>query len=99
MIVLLRETIEDPRSSLSALAHMIGHELAHIVRHHPRGSLPDSLEEAEAELREAEEEADELAVRYLARAGYDCRPLREYLSREPVRKDRVHLACERVQRS
>lgn len=99
MIVLLRETVEDSRSSLSSLAHIIGHELAHVARHHPRGSLPDSPEEAEAELREAEVEADELAVRYLTRAGYDCGPLEEYYNREPARKDRVHRACERVQRS
>ncbi|MDP3727738.1 MAG: hypothetical protein Q8R35_03835 [bacterium] len=98
MIVLPMETIEDPRSSLSALAHITGHELAHIARHHPRGSLPDSLEEAKAELEEAEAEADERAVMYLARAGYDCSPLREYY-RDPARKDRVHLACERLQRS
>ena len=88
-IVLLRETIEDPRVDAPALAHIIGHEIAHVVLHHPRRAAPASFETAEAE-------ADELSVEYLVRAGYDCNPLQKFLSREPLRRNLVHTACERL---
>lgn len=70
------------------LAHIIGHEIAHVVLHHPTRA-PVSYEKAEAE-------ADELAVAYLVQAGYECKPLHEFLAREPSRRNRVHTACERV---
>lgn len=77
-VVISRATLAYLGSE-AELAAVLGHEIAHVVRRHGTSRVgletPERPDDSSEHARRAdgERQADDLAVRYLARAGYDAR--------------------------